>query len=69
VTPALIQHGDADIRVPLSQGRQFYAALRRRGIPTELVVYPRQGHLFSEPRMIVESRKRVLVWLERYLAR
>ena len=69
VTPALIQHGDADIRVPLSQGRQFYAALRRRGIPSELVVYPRQGHLFSEPRMIIDSRKRVLAWLERYLAR
>lgn len=67
-TPALIQHGEADIRVPLSQGRQLYEALRRRGIPTELVVYPRQGHLFSEPRLIIDSRRRVLEWLERYLA-
>jgi dipeptidyl aminopeptidase/acylaminoacyl peptidase len=66
-TPALIQHGDADIRVPLGQGRQLYEALRRRGIPSELVVYPRQGHLFSEPRMIIDCRNRVLEWLARYL--
>lgn len=68
-TPSLIQHGDADLRVPLSQGRQLYEALRRRGIPTELVVYPRQGHAFSEPRMIIDSRNRVVEWLERYLTR
>jgi dipeptidyl aminopeptidase/acylaminoacyl peptidase len=66
-TPALIQHGEADIRVPLGQGRQLFQALRRRGIATELIVYPRQGHLFSEPRMIIDSRERVLEWLGRYL--
>lgn len=66
-TPALIQHGENDIRVPLSQGREFYNALRRRGIPTELVVYPRQGHIFEEPRMIIDARKRVLEWLERFI--
>lgn len=66
-TPALIQHGADDIRVPLSQGREFYNALRRRGIPTELVIYPRQGHIFEEPRMIIDCRKRVLKWFEKYL--
>ncbi len=66
-TPALIQHGAADIRVPLSQGRQFYAALRRRGIPTELIVYPRQGHSFHEPRLIIDCRKRVVEWLGKHL--
>ena len=66
-TPALIQHGADDIRVPLSQGRELYNALRRRGIPTELVIYPRQGHVFEEPRMIIDCRKRVLEWFEKYL--
>jgi dipeptidyl aminopeptidase/acylaminoacyl peptidase len=66
-TPALIQHGAADIRVPLSQGRQFYEALRRRGIPTDFIVYPRQGHLFSEPRLIIDCRERVVAWIGKYL--
>ncbi len=66
-TPALIQHGAEDTRVPLSQGREFYNALRRRGIPTELVIYPRQGHIFEEPRLIIDVRKRTLEWFEKYL--
>jgi dipeptidyl aminopeptidase/acylaminoacyl peptidase len=66
-TPALIQHGDADIRVPLSQGREFYNALKRRGVPAELVIYPRQGHLFEEPRLIIDVRNRTLAWFDRYV--
>jgi dipeptidyl aminopeptidase/acylaminoacyl peptidase len=69
VTPALIQHGASDIRVPLSQGLQFYEALRRRGIPTDLIVYPRQGHLLNEPRLIRACREQTIAWFERYLTR
>ncbi|HEU5086940.1 MAG TPA: S9 family peptidase [Roseiflexaceae bacterium] len=67
ITPALVQHGQDDIRVPLSQGREFYNALKRRGVPTELVIYPRQGHAFNEPRLIIDVRKRSLAWFDRYM--
>ena len=30
-TPTLIQHGEADVRVPISQGYEFYNALKRQG--------------------------------------
>ena len=66
-TPALIQHGAEDIRVPLGQGRELYNALRRRGIPVELVIYPRQGHSVEEPRLLIDLRRRSVEWLVRWL--
>jgi dipeptidyl aminopeptidase/acylaminoacyl peptidase len=65
-TPTLILHGAADVRVPLSQGRELYNALKRQGVETEMVIYPRQGHAFNEPRLKVDVRKRATAWLERW---
>ena len=39
-TPPLIQHGEQDLRVPISQGYELYNALRSQGVITEMVVYP-----------------------------
>lgn len=61
-TPALIQHGDADARVPLEQGLQYYNALQRRGIPVEMYIYPRQGHAINEPRLLADALERNLGW-------
>ena len=66
-TPALIQHGAADVRVPVSQGREFYNALKRRGVPSELVIYPRQGHGVDEPRLAIDMRRRAVEWLEKWI--
>ncbi len=49
-TPTLIQHGEKDARVPVSQGQEFYNALKRQGVPTRMVIYPRQPHGIGEPR-------------------
>lgn len=66
-TPSLVQHGADDIRVPLSQGRELYNALRRRGVPAELVIYPRQGHAVDEPRLLIDVRRRSVEWLVRWV--
>ena len=39
-TPVLLQHGDADIRVPISQSEELFAALKRRGKTVEFIRYP-----------------------------
>ena len=39
-TPTLVYHGAADLRCPVGQAQQWYAALRGRGVPTRLVLYP-----------------------------
>ncbi|HEX2034212.1 MAG TPA: S9 family peptidase [Chloroflexota bacterium] len=66
-TPTLIVHGEADVRVPVSQGRELYNALKRLGVPVEMVIYPRQGHGFSEPRLMLDVRRRIVAWFGRYL--
>lgn len=67
VTPAIIQHGDADERVPLEQGLQFYNGLKRRGVPVEMYIYPRQGHAITEPRLLADALRRNLEWFTEML--
>ena len=66
-TPTLIQHGEADVRVPISQGFELYNALLRRGVPVEMVTYPRQPHGVREPRLILDLANRNLAWMEKYV--
>ncbi|MCJ7551634.1 MAG: S9 family peptidase [Anaerolineae bacterium] len=65
--PTLIQHGDADVRVPLGQGRELYNALKRQGVPVKMVIYPRQGHGIGELRQRFDVRKRPVAWFSRWL--
>jgi dipeptidyl aminopeptidase/acylaminoacyl peptidase len=66
-TPTLIQHGEADLRVPVSQGYEFYNALKRQGVTTRMVVYPRQPHGLQEPKFIRDAMMRNLEWFDRYV--
>ena len=66
-TPTLVQHGEADIRVPISQGYEFYNALRQQGVPTRMIVLPRQPHGPNEPKMQIAAMQSNLDWFEKYL--
>jgi dipeptidyl aminopeptidase/acylaminoacyl peptidase len=66
-TPTMIQHGDADIRVPISQGYEFYNALKAKGVPTRMLVLPRQPHGPNEPKMQLAAMKANLEWFEKYI--
>jgi dipeptidyl aminopeptidase/acylaminoacyl peptidase len=68
-TPTMIQHGDADIRVPISQGYEFYHALKAQGVPTRMLVLPRQPHGPTEPKMQLAAMQANLDWFEKYLGR
>ena len=46
--PFLIQHGAADITVSPSQSKRLYEALRAKGVPAELVIYPGVAHGFAK---------------------
>ncbi len=67
-TPTLILHGEHDQRVPIWQGYEFHNALKRRGIPTQMVIYPRTGHVPSEPKLLLDVMERILAWMEMHLA-
>jgi dipeptidyl aminopeptidase/acylaminoacyl peptidase len=66
-TPTLILHGEADRRVPVSQGYELYNALKRQGVTTKMVVYPRQPHSLQEPKLMLDAMKRNLEWFERHV--
>jgi dipeptidyl aminopeptidase/acylaminoacyl peptidase len=66
-TPTMIQHGEADVRVPISQGYEFYNALKVKGVPTRMLVLPRQPHGPTEPKMQLAAMKANLEWFEKYI--
>ena len=66
-TPTLIQHGERDERVPLSQGQEFYNALKRQGCVTRMVTYPRTPHGIQEPKLLRDCMERNLEWFDKYL--
>jgi dipeptidyl aminopeptidase/acylaminoacyl peptidase len=66
-TPTLIQHGEADERVPVSQGYEFYNALKRQGVTVRMTVYPRQPHSFTEPKMTLDAARANVEWFARFL--
>lgn len=66
-TPALIQHGEADIRVPISQGYELYNALKAQGVPARMLVLPRQPHGPNEPKMLLKVMQTNLEWFNKYL--
>jgi len=66
-TPTLFIHGEQDNDVHITQAEEMYMALKRRGIETVLVRYPREGHGLREPRHRVDALERTLAWFDRFL--
>ncbi len=66
-TPTLILHGEDDLCTPLGQAVEFYNALVEAGCETELVVYPREGHGWTERAHQIDAWNRVRDWLARHV--
>jgi dipeptidyl aminopeptidase/acylaminoacyl peptidase len=54
----LIQHGDADDRVPLSQGTMLYRRLQELGVDVTMAIYPRSPHTPREPKQRIDVMRR-----------
>ena len=65
-TPTSMVHGEADERVPTSQGWEFYTALRKVGVPTDMLILPRQPHGPREPKLLKSVQEWHLDWLDKY---
>ena len=68
-TPTQVIHGLSDVRVPTSQGYEFYHALQRLGCPTEMIAYPRTPHGPQEPKFIQDIGERMIAWFNKHLHR
>ena len=68
--PTLIIHSENDHRTPITDGEQWFMALKTRDIPTELVRYPRSSHGLSrtgEPWLLVDRLERIRSWFVHWL--
>jgi dipeptidyl aminopeptidase/acylaminoacyl peptidase len=65
-TPTLVIHGEQDHRVPLEQGLQMFTALKRRGVPAKLVVFPDENHWVLRPVNSVRWYQEVIGWLDQW---
>ncbi len=68
-TPTLLVQGVTDVTAPMGQAQQWHTALRERGVPTNLVLYPDGAHPFildGPPSHRMDFNRRVVDWVERY---
>jgi dipeptidyl aminopeptidase/acylaminoacyl peptidase len=63
-TPELILVGDRDGECPAPQSYEMWHALKALGKKTELVVYPNEGHGFSNPLHSQDRTARTIAWFE-----
>jgi dipeptidyl aminopeptidase/acylaminoacyl peptidase len=66
-TPTLVIHGMKDFRIPYSQGIGTFTALQRRGIPSELLIFPDENHFVLKPLNSIQWHDTVIGWLDRWL--
>ena len=68
-TPTLILVGDRDGEVPMEQSVEWWHALKNLNVPTQLVVYPNEGHAIAKPADARDYTLRSLEWFEEWFAK
>ena len=66
-TPTLVVVGDRDGECPAPQSFEFWHALRDQNVPSQLVVYPNEGHGFVNPEHRIDVLERALAWFDEYM--
>lgn len=70
-TPLLLIHSENDFRVPIEQGEQLFAWVRRAtDTPVKMLRYPREGHELSrsgEPRHRISRLAEMVNWFDKYV--
>ncbi|MBR9729012.1 prolyl oligopeptidase family serine peptidase [Shewanella intestini] len=68
-TPMMVIHGQQDFRVPYGQGLGAFTYMQRKGIPSELVVFPDENHWILNQDNLQLWYKHVLGWMDRWTAK
>ena len=68
--PLLITAGGEDHRCPPSQAEQLYVSLKKRGIPSRLVLYPTENHCrlsgIDDPTIPIHRLGQLESWFDRF---
>jgi dipeptidyl aminopeptidase/acylaminoacyl peptidase len=68
-TPTLVITGERDFRVPYTQSLQLFTALQMDKVPSQLMVFPDEGHWVMKPQNSVVWYKHVLDWIGDWINR
>ena len=66
-TPTLVIVGERDAECPASQSDEFWHALKTLGVPTQLIIYPGEGHMFIKPEHQSNRLEQTVGWFDKYL--
>jgi dipeptidyl aminopeptidase/acylaminoacyl peptidase len=66
-TPTLLTAGTEDRCTPPGQAFEFYRALRERGVPVEVAIYPGEGHGVRRFPAALDLVARTTAWFERFM--
>jgi len=66
-TPCLVITGEKDYRVPYTQSLEFFSALRKKEVPSRLIVFENDGHWPSWTKSMPLYYNAHLEWFHEYL--
>ena len=66
-TPTLVITNELDYRVPVDQGLQLFTMLRRQNVPSEMLVFPDEGHWVLKALNSRYWHQTVFGWMKRWL--
>ena len=66
-TPTVVMTGVLDLRTPMPQSEEYYAALKQRGIPTALIRFEGEYHgTGSKPSNFMRTQLYMMSWYNKY---
>ena len=66
-TPTIIMTGEQDLRTPMAQSEEYYAALKMRGVPTRLLRFNDQFHgTGTKPSNYMRTMLYMMSWYNKY---
>ena len=65
--PTLVALGLDDLRVPPSQGLEWYHSLRSKGVPTKLLTYEGNDHAIDGPAAEADHWINIKQWFDEHL--
>ncbi len=65
-TPCLVIHGEEDYRVPVSEGKQLFTALRRNNVPAQFLYFPDECHFIRKPQNMQLWYKTMNNWFAKW---
>jgi len=66
-TPLLVEHGENDPRVPVSEARQVIEAVKSNGGVVDSLIFPDEGHGISKTENVVKAYRKIVAFLKEHL--